>query len=139
MTRTLAAVLPASVRRAIVAHARREDPRECCGFLIGAGREVRHAIPARNLADSPVRFRIDDALHLSLRRALRGAVPPLGIVGIYHSHPASAPEPSSSDLAEAWYPDWLYLIAGRPASRWDIRGFYLRDGRARRVRLVAGV
>jgi len=97
-------------------------------------------VPARNIAPKPnTRFRIDDAAHLALRRSLRAAVPPIGIVGIYHSHPASAPVPSPTDVAEAWYPDWLYVIAGRTGRGWQLRGFRVADGRATPVRLVAGV
>ena len=140
MTAATRAVLPAAVRRAILAHAAREAPSECCGFLLGTGARVSHAIPARNVAPTPsTRFRIDDAAHLALRRSLRDAVPPLGIVGIYHSHPASAPEPSPTDLAEAWYPEWLYVIAGRTGRQWQLRAFRLGEGRARPVRLGAGV
>jgi desampylase len=134
------AVMPAVVRRGILEHARRDAPAECCGFLLGAAARVRHMVPARNIAPKPnTRFRIDDAAHLALRRSLRDAVPPIGIVGIYHSHPGSAPVPSPTDLSEAWYPDWLYVIAGRTGRGWQLRAFRVADGRATPVRLVAGV
>jgi proteasome lid subunit RPN8/RPN11 len=139
MSRARAVTLPPAVRRAILAQARREQPLECCGFLLGDRGRVRYAVPARNVAQSPVRFRIDDTVHLTLRRTLRTAAPPLAIVGIYHSHPASAPLPSPTDLAEAWYPDWLYLIVGRSGRRWRLRAFTIREGDAREVRLVPGV
>ena len=44
----------------------------------------------------------------SARRAARQQG--LEVLGFYHSHPHSAPEPSSTDLAEASYPDRVYLI-----------------------------
>jgi proteasome lid subunit RPN8/RPN11 len=45
--------LPAAVRRAIVAHARRARPQECCGFLIGQGNRVQFACPMANVAADP--------------------------------------------------------------------------------------
>ena len=34
-----------SVRAAIVAHARRDSPRECCGLLLGEGGSILFALP----------------------------------------------------------------------------------------------
>jgi proteasome lid subunit RPN8/RPN11 len=62
---------------------------------------------------SPTRFRIDPAEHfVAIRQAReRGRE----IVGAYHSHPDSAPVPSETDLAEAHFPDQVYVIV-RPGS-----------------------
>lgn len=131
-------VLPADVREAIAAHARRDRPHECCGFLIGNGRRVRAAIPMRNAAaDTATRFRIDDRDHIELRRALRQLAPPQQIVGVYHSHPTSAARPSPRDLEDAHYPDWLYVVVGFAGDRTRVRGFTLDGGRMRPARLAA--
>jgi proteasome lid subunit RPN8/RPN11 len=65
------------------------------------------------------RYRIDDAAHVGLRRVLRGFVPAISIVGVYHSHPAGDAVPSPSDIAEAMYPDWVRhcRFAKRPRAR----------------------
>ncbi len=126
---------PAAVRRAILAHARRERPQECCGFLLGRGVRVQFALPARNTAASATRYRIDDAAHLRLRQALRGTTPPLGIVGVYHSHPAGDAAPSPTDVAEAMYPEWIYLIVGLGPARPRIRAFRIARGRSRPLRI----
>ncbi len=64
--------LPTAVRRAIVQHALRATPLECCGFLVGTRGRVIFAVPMDNVAASPVRYRIDDRAHIDLRRVLRG-------------------------------------------------------------------
>jgi proteasome lid subunit RPN8/RPN11 len=127
-----------AVRRAIVAHARRAAPLECCGFLLGSHGHVAHAAPMRNAADGAVRYRIADRDHLTLRRAVRGLVPPIGIVGVYHSHPRGRAVPSGTDVSDAHYPDWVHVIVGlRP--RLEVRAFRIRRGAVRpvRVRLVS--
>ena len=124
-----------SARAAIIAHARRDAPRECCGLLAGQGRKIELAIPLRNVDKRPrVRFTIDPAEHIAVRRALRTLAPKLQIVGVYHSHPHGPAKPSPSDIAESYYPDWYYAIVdGR---RNAIRVFQIRKGRTALWRVV---
>jgi proteasome lid subunit RPN8/RPN11 len=129
-----ALVMPATVHRALIAHARRERPRECCGLLVGAGSRVMFAVPARNVDASPAtRYRIDPRQHLDLQRVLRDATPPIEIIGVYHSHPRGAAAPSESDIAEANYDDWAYVIVGLRARPAQVRAFRIRRGRVRAV------
>lgn len=129
--------LPTDVRRAIVAHARRERPHECCGLLVGDDRQVVAAVPMRNVAETPrTRYRIDDREHIALRRSLRDSAADERVVGVYHSHPEGPAEPSARDLAEAHYPDWLYVIVGFSGDRAHVRGFALEPGRMRPIRLA---
>ena len=129
MTRPAAVRLPAAVRRGIVAHACRDAPLECCGLLVGRERTVWFAIPMANVLKSAVRYRVDDRAHIACRRMLRGTMPALSILGSYHSHPRGAAEPSPADHAQAFYPEWLYVIVGLGGSTARIRGFSLDDGR----------
>jgi proteasome lid subunit RPN8/RPN11 len=118
-----------------VAHAREAAPHECCGFLLGRGEEIVDAVRARNVADQPTtRFLIDPADHFAALRTARARG--LEIVGFYHSHPASPPEPSSRDLAEFSYPDHLYAIVSLRTEPGEIRLFRLADGNFRRIALV---
>ena len=130
--RPVALTLPAAVRRAIVAHAQRDAPHECCGFLIGRGGRVLHAAAMRNIAASPrVRFRIDPREHIGLRRELRRLSPALEIVGVYHSHPAGPPEPSPRDRREAHYREWLYVLAIGGPDKFRLRGYRIARRSAR--------
>jgi proteasome lid subunit RPN8/RPN11 len=121
----------ATVRRAMIAHARRENPNECCGFLLGRPREILYAVPMRNVAASRTRYRIDDRAHIALRRALRPIAPALEIVGVYHSHPAGDPVASPTDVAEAMYPEWVHVIIGLRGGRARVQAFRIANGRAR--------
>jgi proteasome lid subunit RPN8/RPN11 len=112
--------LKAEAVEAIVAHARAAAPDECCGMLIGLADRVDAAAPARNIADRPAtRFLIDPKAHLDALRDARRCG--LDVIGFYHSHPRSAAVPSETDVAEASYPDHLYLIVGLGAEAVDVR------------------
>lgn len=100
-------LLSTAGREAIVEHARREAPRECCGLLIGTASRIVEVVPARNEAARATEYRIAPEDHFAAVRRARALG--LAVVGAYHSHPASPPEPSPRDLADAW-PDFLYVI-----------------------------
>jgi proteasome lid subunit RPN8/RPN11 len=112
-------ILPIAVRDAVVAHAREETPRECCGILVGTSHAIVGAVRAANLSDSPSRFLIDPQDHIRARREARAAG--LEIIGFYHSHPHSDAQPSATDLAEASYAGYLYLIVGLTGDDPDVR------------------
>lgn len=133
MSRTGLAI-PVAVRRALLAHARRDRPRECCGFLLGRGFRVLCSLAMKNIEPGHTRYRIDDTAHIALRRTLRDTTPPLAIIGVYHSHPAGRAVPSPTDLADAMYPEWTYVIVGLEG-RPQVRAFRLRNGRYREVRI----
>lgn len=111
----------------IVAHAREAAPAECCGLLLGRGDAVVQSVRAANIAADPTRrFEIDPQHHIDARRDARGRG--LTVLGFYHSHPRSPAEPSPTDLAEASYPDHLYLIVGLAAAAPDLGLFRLERG-----------
>jgi proteasome lid subunit RPN8/RPN11 len=111
---------------AVVAHARVEAPRECCGLLVGHGSSVSEAVAARNIADRPNRFLVDPQDHVKTLRASRQRG--LEVLGFYHSHPRTAAAPSARDREEASYPDHLYLIVSLAGGSADVRLFRLVDG-----------
>ena len=107
----------------IVAHAREAQPAECCGLLLGSGAIIAETVRTRNTSEDPNRFFIDPQAHIEARRDARGRG--LEVVGFYHSHPHSPPEPSITDLREASYPDHLYLILSPATDPAEIRLFRL--------------
>jgi proteasome lid subunit RPN8/RPN11 len=121
----------ATALEAVVAHARGAAPAECCGLLVGRPGEIVDAIPTRNISADPLRFFIDPKDHIDGRRAARHRG--LEVVGFYHSHPRSAAEPSETDVAEASYPDHLYLIVSLAAEPPDVSLFRLEEGAFVRV------
>lgn len=103
----------AIVRRVLddlLAHAREESPRECCGLLIGRDELVAGSARARNLEQSSVRFQIDPHDHIAAMRAARSSG--LEVIGFYHSHPRSRAYPSPTDVEESGYADAMHAIVG---------------------------
>ncbi len=124
------------VRADMITHARREAPHECCGLLVGQGSRVDACVPVRNVSPEPAtRYSIDPAAHIAARRRLRGT--DREVVGCYHSHPASPAVPSRTDIADASYPEFVWVIVslaqpGEP----DVAAFLLADGRFSRVAIA---
>ena len=115
------------VRDALIAHAREESPRECCGILLGRDDEIVEVRRARNVAPSPAtRFVIDPKDHIDARRDGRSCG--LAILGFYHSHPRGAAVPSATDVAEAAYSGSVYAIIGLGAEVPEVRVFEFADG-----------
>jgi proteasome lid subunit RPN8/RPN11 len=115
------------VVNAMIGHARRDAPRECCGLLVGKGDDVVEAVATRNLAESADRFVIAPHDHIAAMRAARERG--LNVVGFYHSHTHSPALPSERDLAEATYAGYLYAIVSLAAAEAHIKMFMLSDGR----------
>jgi proteasome lid subunit RPN8/RPN11 len=133
-----AASLPASIREAIVAHARAEYPNEACGLIIGdrpaaEGGQALRFEPTRNKAASPYRYEIDPDDLLRLTIATDDADE--AFWGIVHSHTHTPAMPSPTDIGLAFYPDSLYLLvtlapdeADPSTGRPGIRAWRIVDG-----------
>ena len=118
----------------IVAHARAEAPAECCGMLVGRDASIDEAVRAKNIAASPTRFLVDPKDHIdAMRAARRGG---LEVLGFYHSHPHSPAWPSPTDVAEAAYPDSVYLIVSLKGAAEDTRLFRIERGGASELPLI---
>ena len=118
-----------------VRHAREAAPDECCGLLVGIGDEIVEAVRARNSAGDPAtRFLIHPQDHFAAIRAARRRG--LEVVGFYHSHPASPPEPSERDVAEFSSPGYLYAIVSLRAEPAQIGLFRFVAGDFERVSVL---
>jgi proteasome lid subunit RPN8/RPN11 len=120
----------------VVAHATDARPEECCGLLIGRGAEVLEAIPVPNIAETKTtRFELDPAEYIRARREARARG--RDVIGFYHSHPHTRAEPSATDLAEALYPEHVYLIVGwRDGMSVETRAFLISGGRHEELTIV---
>ena len=123
---------------AIVAHARRDAPHECCGLLIGrAGTpseepSVLEAVPCSNGAADPTRrYEISPVDYFAQIRRCRPIndmqAERFSVVGAYHSHPRGTPQPSETDTAEA-FQDFVFLIVGLGAGGMQIAAYSLTGG-----------
>jgi proteasome lid subunit RPN8/RPN11 len=106
-----------------------QAPEEACGLLAGqieAGMyRVSSVIPATNELHSPVRYRIDPHEQIAAFNLIDDQG--LELVGIYHSHPAGPPDPSPTDIAEAFYPEAVYLIWSAQTGDWHCRAYLIQD------------
>jgi len=101
---------------------------EVCGLLAGADGEITRLFPATNAAAEPASgYEIAPAELFRLMREIRAAG--LEQLGIYHSHPQGANQPSARDIERAYYPDAAYfVISPRPTAPKPVRAFSIRDG-----------
>ncbi len=124
---------------AVVDHARRDHPDEACGVLAGP---VDGDLPERHVAmtnaeRSPTFYRFEPSEQLAVWREMddRDERP----VVIYHSHTATEPYPSRTDVALAVDPDVHYLLVStRDADEAEVRSYRIADGvvREEEVRVV---
>jgi proteasome lid subunit RPN8/RPN11 len=119
-----------NVFSSLVAQARKNPDVEICGLLSGRNGEILEIFPTTNAAEKPaVSYEIGPReLFSSMRNLRRGK---LELLGIYHSHPRTANEPSPTDISMAFYPDVAYFIASpREDAEKPVRAFTIRDGAA---------
>lgn len=113
---------------ALQAHAQGDPDHERCGLLAGQVDVITRVLHAHNIAGDPAtQYEIAPQELFHLMREIRGAG--LQLLGIYHSHPHGANEPSRTDIARAYYPDAAYfIISPQPHEERAVRAFAIRDG-----------
>jgi proteasome lid subunit RPN8/RPN11 len=127
--------LSATARNALVAEACAADPAECCGLLAGSGDVVERIYPVPNAArERPNQYEMAPAEMWAARR--RAAADGYEVLGFYHSHPRTAPVPSSYDVERAYYPDAIYAIVG-PSAEPRVRAYRISGGHVEEVEVVA--
>jgi proteasome lid subunit RPN8/RPN11 len=128
--------IPATVLQDLIEWARKGFPNEACGLLAAPrsaedGGVPTRFLPMKNAAASPLRYLIDpdEQLKVMLDIDDRDQV----IWGIFHSHVASKPEPSVTDIGLAFYPEALYLICSLAGDVPEVRAWAIQDGRVGEV------
>lgn len=127
-------VIISAVAAQMLQHVASDAEREVCGLLGGRDDRALVAVAIPNVASTPqVRYEMD-------RRAMVEAIMRLrrdgmDVVGVYHSHPHDPPTPSVTDIAEATWPDVVYVIIGREDGQQVMRSWSLRRGQAVEVNL----
>ena len=124
-------VIPASVRAALVEHARAEEPNEACGLVVLKDGVAERYEPGRNSSASPYRFELD-------------VDPELWFVeddgyelAVFHSHLSSPARPSRTDVEN------IGLWEGKPYLIYSVReddlaAFTIERGQIRPLELDAG-
>jgi proteasome lid subunit RPN8/RPN11 len=121
---------------AIVEHLRASLPTEGCGVLAVRRNADGTAVatrfyPGTNVDASPTRYTMDPVEVLAAFRDLDAHGWTLG--AIVHSHPATPPTPSPTDLREAFYPEALMVIVSFAATPPSMRAWRLSTSAPPRV------
>jgi len=119
---------------AMVAHARRDHPDEACGILAGpeGSDEPQRVIEMLNAARSPTYYEFDPTEWNAVYREMTGKDEEP--VVIYHSHTATEPYPSRTDIARAGeyaqlLPSPHYVLIGTSdPERHVLRSYRIVDG-----------
>jgi proteasome lid subunit RPN8/RPN11 len=130
------AALPIRLRDELVDWLRGGLPNEGCGILVADtlaedGGAPTRFVGLRNAAVSPYRYLIDsdELLRVMLEVDDNDEV----VWAIVHSHVASAPIPSMTDVGLAAYPDALYLICSFAIEPPELRGWTIVSGAVNEV------
>jgi [CysO sulfur-carrier protein]-S-L-cysteine hydrolase len=110
----------------IVAHAKKDLPNECCGYLAGRDLTVTAAYPITNMDQSHEHYSFDPKEQFAAIKDIRekGLEP----IGAYHSHPETPARPSQEDIRLAYDPDISYLIISLAKEKEEVKSFRIRGG-----------
>lgn len=96
------------IKQALVEHALKELPNECCGVLLGRNTKIERIVPMRSVPPAPDSYFMDPEQQVELFAKMQKSGETL--LGIYHSHPDGPSHPSDTDLQLAFHPEALYFI-----------------------------
>jgi proteasome lid subunit RPN8/RPN11 len=113
---------------AMVAHARRDHPDECCGVVAGRDGVATRMFEMQNAERSPTGFTFDSAEWLKVHREIEDADEDFLVV--YHSHTMTEAYPSRTDIG--WsrtteFDHWL-LVSTRDPAQEEVRSYRIVDG-----------
>ena len=114
-------VIPADIRRQLEQHAREEAPNEACGLVLLRDGTAERYVRGRNAAASPYRFELEVDPEVWFAEDEGYAL------AVFHSHPASPPQPSRTDVER------VGLWEGRPylilrLDTGELAAWRIRDG-----------
>ena len=130
-TESPSASLPALIRQDIVDWLRGALPNEGCGLLVADRVAADGGVPTRfvgmrNAAASPFRYLMDPQEQLRVMLEIDDADEV--VWAIVHSHVASPPRPSATDVGLAAYPDALYVLCSFAAEPPELRAWTIVAG-----------
>ena len=119
--------IEAAAHAALLRHLLSDPHRETCGVLSGRDGTALHFHPVPNVSPTPEqRYEMDPGAQIQAFRRMRETGERL--LAIAHSHPHGEAWPSTADIAEATYPEAVYVIASLRGAEPELRGFWLQPG-----------
>ncbi len=117
--------IPKPIYIAMIEHARKESPLECCGILSGKDGTVQKAFELRNEEQSPIRYSMSPKEQLKVFEEMDREA--LEMMAIYHSHTHTLPFPSETDVGLAFYPDVASVIISLKEETPVVKAFQIRE------------
>lgn len=111
----------------LLAHVESVYPEEGCGLLAGRAGHITDIYPIENILHSQTAYEMAPLPQVETMVAIEAGGGEL--CAIYHSHPHSPAYPSPTDVAQAYYPEAVYLIVSLQTRQQPvIRGFMIVEG-----------
>ncbi|MCP4362969.1 MAG: M67 family metallopeptidase [Chloroflexi bacterium] len=121
--------------RRMIHHLQIQYPKEGCGLLAGHTGQATQIYPVDNILKSPNAYEMEPLQQIRAMLIMEEHGDEL--VAIYHSHPQGPSTPSETDVAQAYYPDAVYLIVSLyNFDEPEVRGFRIVDGRVTEVLII---
>jgi proteasome lid subunit RPN8/RPN11 len=117
--------IPKPVYIALIDHAQKESPLECCGILGGKDGRVKKAYTLRNAEQSPIRYSMAPQEQLKIFEEMDREA--LEMLAIYHSHTHTLPFPSETDVKLAFYPEVFSIIISLKEVTPVVKAFRIRE------------
>jgi proteasome lid subunit RPN8/RPN11 len=130
------AAMPRHIREELIDWLRGALPNEGCGLIVSDRYAEDGGVPARfvglrNAAASPYRYLMDPGEQLRVMLEIDDADEV--VWGIVHSHVASPPRPSATDVGLAAYPEALYVLCSFVGEVPEVRAWTIVDGAVNEV------
>ena len=94
--------------------------------MSGKDGSVTAVFPIDNILKSPTAYEMDPKQQAETMLAIEANGDDL--LAIYHSHPAGPTTPSPTDVAQAYYPESIYLIVSFASQeRPKLKGYWIVD------------
>jgi len=129
-------IVPQRIFEEMLTHCRQGYPNEACGIFAGEGNEVSKLYVMTNTEGSPVSYMMEPSEQFRAMKDMRAAG--LSMVAIFHSHPSSPAYPSAKDVGLAFYEECVYVIASLAEEVPVVKGYSIREGEVREVRIIIG-
>lgn len=119
----------------LIAQARADAPLETCGLIGGKDDKALRIFPLKNVDEQPrIRYLGEPQQQLQALREIDDNG--WDVLAIYHSHPATQPYPSETDIGRAFYPEAIYLLISlMNPEQAMVRGYWINEGQVTEVTL----
>lgn len=125
-------IIPTAVYTQLLSHLKTCLPEEGCGLLASHNNIVQLHYPVTNIRHSPTRYEMDPKTQIEA--FIDAEAQGMTVTAVYHSHPKGPSTPSATDIAEATYPELIYLIISlEQPNAPSMRGFLIVDDQVSEV------